>query len=70
MSAMRRYYRTKIFILLVVLLCIFSLMFIIALLNPEFVFFQIGLKNSVQNSVIAFFSFAGICLVLWDMRKI
>jgi len=63
-------YKLKIFLLLVILLLIFSAIFILALLNPEFNFMDLGLPNNIENKIIAIFSFFSLLLVVWNMRKI
>ncbi len=64
------HYRKKIFLLLAILLLIFALLFIIALVNPDFHFFDIGIPDYVQNKVILVLSFLSLCLVVWNLSKV
>ena len=63
-------YKLKIFLLLVVLSLLFSIIFILALLNPNFNFIELGLPNGLENKIIAFFSFFSLLLVVWDMNRL
>ncbi len=64
------HYRKKIFFLLAILLFVFAALFLIALVNPNFHFFDIGIPDYVQNKVILVLSFGSICLVVWDLSKV
>ena len=67
---MLNYYRRKVFLLLGVLMLVFSVVFIIALVNPNLVFFDVGLENGVQNKIIAGFAFLGLVFLFYDMKKL
>lgn len=60
------HYRKKIFTLLSVLLVFLLINFILALLTSVN-FIDIGLPNSVENVIVAVFSFALMCLIVWEM---
>ncbi|MBI2573630.1 hypothetical protein HYV86_07230 [Candidatus Woesearchaeota archaeon] len=62
--------RRKIFLLLTILLIILAAVFLVALLHPSTVFFNIGLPNILQNYFILFFSFLCICLIVWDLKHL
>jgi|GEM_PF-3952739 len=64
------YYRRKVFLLLMVLLLFFAGLCITVLVNPHLLLFNIGLSPLIQNRIIALFSFASICLILWDLQKL
>ncbi len=64
------YYRRKVFILLVLLLFFFAGLCITVVINPQLLLFDIGLSAPIQNKIIALFSFASICLILWDLKKL
>jgi len=64
------YYRRKVFILLMLLLFFFAGLCITVLVNPKIMIFNIGLSPIIQNRIIALFSFASLCLILWDLKKL
>jgi len=64
------YYRRKVFLLLIILLLFFAGLCITVLVNPHLILFNIGLSPIIQNHIIALFSFASICLILWDLKKL
>ena len=55
MKSMIRYYRKKVFILLLALLFFFTFLFVVALVNPNFNLIDIGLPNGVENIIIVVF---------------
>ena len=69
-GTMLNYYRRKVFLLLGVLMLVFSVVFIVAVVNPQLVFFDVGLENAVQNKIIAGFAFLGLVLLFYDMKKL
>ena len=67
---MLRYYKQKVFVLLILLLLLFALTFLVSLLNPSFNFIDVGLPNNIENEIIAAFSFLSIILILRDLRNL
>ncbi|MAG73767.1 hypothetical protein CL620_05590 [archaeon] len=63
---MLRHYKRKVFILLTILLLIFTTICILAL-TTNAVLLPIGIPNFFMNKLIAFFSFLCILFILWDM---
>ncbi|MDP3990308.1 MAG: hypothetical protein Q8Q01_03820 [archaeon] len=70
MRRSHRKYRKKVFFLLLVLLIVFAVLFFISLRNPSFIFFNVGLPNSVQNKMITWLSFFSIFLVVRDIKRL
>ena len=66
---MTEYYRKKIFTLLAVLLVFLLVNFIFALLTGVN-FIDIGLPNHIENTIVSVFSFALICLTVWEMANL
>ena len=66
---MTEHYRKKIFTLLAMLLVFLLVNFIFALLTGVN-FIDIGLPNRIENTIISVFSFALICLTVWEMSNL
>ena len=63
---MARYSRLKMFTVLAVLLIFLLVNFIFAL-TTGINFIDIGLPNYLESVIVAIFSFALMCLLVWEM---
>ena len=61
--------RKKEIIFLIVLICIFAIIFILSLINLRvgIAFFEIGLPPLVTNSIVLVLSFVGIIKTIWHL---